>query len=621
LTTTLLYYLLLICIPLNLYAEEAEFHTLQTGSFLELKDAQKQFEVIAKKLHEHDGFMRIEKIGKIYALRIGAFKDYSAADQFLQTHKTLLKRAIILKVRISEDRIIQRYPEDSAGRDMTPQEIPVPQSGPDTLTGEHAVQQRSAESGPNPPVPESVVVSEDPASAESQDTPSIEQPVPADVAAASVPVTIAVSDAGTNKSLKDEQSPQMPSSAGNAGILSNVKGRFYVSDYYSNDSDDFKYHVLESRLNVYKHEVKDSRYYYTLDARVRKKIFNGDMEENVPEWKVDEAWLGIKFPKLKLDAIGGRQNIYELYNTTIDGLNVKYTADSGLGLGIFGGLAPDKEDESLNTDFKSIGGYVFLNQEKHKVQFGYENLTYKGETDREYFSLRIYSKFHEKMRFNAVSSASINQMTEDFEVENANANLQYAHSRKLRFNIFYNYFRSIKFYESTREYLLLPDVQKSFFIDDNSRMQTGLRVDYKLMKGLKIYSSAAYERRKEDGEDKLRLTGGFRKYDLYGFDVSGRYTYIDDFDASSDEFNAEITRNFFNRVDLSVYASREEKKLDLENAYTTRALTYGSSIYWMISRNYFMTSFLESYEKDDDRDEEENKDVTTSVFTQMGYKF
>jgi hypothetical protein len=133
------------------------------------------------------------------------------------------------------------------------------------------------------------------------------------------------------------------------------------------------------------------------------------------------------------------------------------------------------------------------------------------------------------------------------------------------------------------------------------------------MKGLKIYSSAAYERRKIDGEDKLRLTGGFRTYDLYGFDISGRYTYIDDFAASSDEFNAEISRNFFRKVDLSVYASREEKKLDTENAFTKQKLTYGSSIYWLISKHYFMTAFLERY-KDEDY-------INTSVFTQLGYKY
>jgi hypothetical protein len=133
------------------------------------------------------------------------------------------------------------------------------------------------------------------------------------------------------------------------------------------------------------------------------------------------------------------------------------------------------------------------------------------------------------------------------------------------------------------------------------------------MKGLKIYTSGAYERRKEDDKDKLRLTGGLRKYDLYGFDLSGRYTYIDDFESKSDEFHAEISRNFFNKVDLSIYASREEKKLDVENAFTERTLTYGSSLYWMITRRYFFTAFIE-------RSKDEGY-VNTSVFTQLGYKF
>ncbi|KPK01614.1 MAG: hypothetical protein AMK71_04900 [Nitrospira bacterium SG8_35_4] len=584
----ILFCFLLVIMPLNLHAEEPAFHTIQTGSFVDIKSAQKQFDSIVKGLNEQElSFFRIEKIGKYYSLRLGKFKDHATANTFLQKNKPLLQGAIILKAITSEDRIFQRYTKDSIPRDMTASGKPVSGIMPEGL----------------------------------KDVQSLQHPLPVTESKGSVPVKESSGEAVADNALKNVQSLQRPSPAGDTGIFSNVKGRFYVSDYYSNDSDEFEFHVLTSRLNVYKHEDKESRYYYTLDARVRKKIFNGEMEENVPEWKVDEAWVGIKFPEQKMDVIGGRQNIYELYNTRVDGLNVKYSFDNGLGFGVFGGLAPDKEDESLNTDYESIGGYLFFNQEKHKVQFGYENLNYKGDTDREYFSLRIYSKFHEKMRLNAVSSASINQLTDDFEVENANINLLYAHSKKVRFNIFYNYFRTIKFYESTREYLELSDVSESFFLDDNSRTRIGMRVDYKLMKGLKVYSSAEYERRKEDEEDKLRLTGGLRKYDLYGFDLSGRYTYIDDFEASSDEFNAEITRHFFNKLDVSLYASREEKKLDAENAYTTRALTYGASIYWMISKRYFMLMFIESYERDSDLDEEGDKQVTTSVFTQAGYKF
>jgi len=599
----LLIYAGLLFIPLNLNAEDPEFYTIQTGSFLEIQIAQKQFDSIQKGLNNQElGLLRIEKIGKYYSVRIGKFPDYSSASTFLQTNKSELKGAIILKAAISEERIIQLYAAESPERAVQPSEKSLPKES-DTVKNVLGVQNPVPAAGPSADTAGAAG-----AGTESKDTHLLQQPAPGTEPSTSVPSLSPVSmEMG-----KESATLKKSSDDGRAGIFSGTKGRFYVSDYYSNDSDDFEFHILTSRVNLYKYEDNESTYYYSLDARVRKKIFNGDMKENVPEWKVDEAWLGVKFPKLNLNVIGGRQDIYELYNTTIDGLNVKYSFSNGLGFGVFGGLAPDKQDESLNADYKSYGGYTFLNHEKHKVQFGYENLSYKGDTDREYFSLRIFSKLHEKVRLNAVSSASINQLTNNFEVENANVNLLYAYSGSLRFNVFYNYFQTIKYYESTREYLELPDVAESFFLDNNSRTQTGVRVDYRVMKGLKLYSSVAYEKRKLDGEDKLRLTGGFRKYDLYGFDVSGRYTYIDDFTATSDEFNAEISRNFFSKVDLSLYASREEKKLDTENAFTKRALTYGSSVYWMINRHYFMTAFLERY-KDEDY-------INTSVFSQLGYK-
>ena len=604
----LLFYFVLVFIPLNLYAEEPVFHTIQTGSFTDITSAQKQFDSIVKRLNKQEvSFLRIEKIGKFYSLRLGKFEDYAAAHEFLQTNKSQLKGAIILKAKIIEDRIIRIDPKDSVIADMTTSGKPPSGTRSDELKVVQSSQQPLPVPEPDASVPSEGSVGEAEGNNESKVVQSSQQPLPVPE-----PAKKPAGEAVGNNEIKSVHSVHQLSPTDDTRIFANVKGRFYVSDYYSNDSDDFEFHILTSRLNVYKNEEKDSRYYYALDARVRKKIFNGELKENVPEWRVDDAWLGIKFLKQKLDVIGGRQDIFELYNTTIDGLNVKYRFDNGIGFGIFGGLAPDKQDESLNADYKSIGGYGFLNQENNKVQFGYENLAYKGDTDREYFSLRIYSKFHENMRLNAVSSASINQLTNNFEVENANVNLLYRYSKNLRFNIFYNYFRTIKFYESTREYLILPDVAESFFLDNNSRTRTGIRVDYKLMKGFKVYTSAAYERRKLDGEDKLRLTGGVRKYDLYGFDLSGRYTYIDDFTSKSDEFNAEIARNLFNKVDVSVYASREEKKLDTENAYTKRVLAYGTSIYWLISKHYFMTAFLERY-KDEDY-------INISVFTQLGYK-
>ncbi len=392
-----------------------------------------------------------------------------------------------------------------------------------------------------------------------------------------------------------------------------IKGRIYVSDYYSVDSSDFSFHILTGRLNLYKLEEKNPGFFFEFDGKARKKIENGDSRTNVPEYMVRELWVGYKFPGQKWKAILGRQYISQLYNTYLDGLNVNYTFANNFGVGIFGGLAPDKYDDTFNTEFQSIGTYAFLDRPDHKISFGYEQLKYKGETDREYFSGRAYSKLSKKLRLNALSSVSKNQISNDYEVENANINLLYTHSRKLRFNIFYNYYRAIKFYESTKYYFEFLDIDNSYFLDDNSQTRTGLRIDYKLLKGLKLYVATSYQKRESDDAAVTRFTGGIRKYNLLGFDVAVRYTYINNYSSRSSEYNIELYRNILKKFDISLYASREEEKLDSENAFTYGDVTYGGTLYWPINKKIFLSMFIERID--------EETYGNTSIYTQLGYKF
>jgi hypothetical protein len=391
-----------------------------------------------------------------------------------------------------------------------------------------------------------------------------------------------------------------------------VKGKVYVSDYYSQDSSNYDFHVLTGRLNLYKREEQKPGIYFEFDGRIRKKIEQGDLRSDVAKYKFDEVWLAYKFPGEKLKAIAGRQYIEEMYNTRIDGLNTQYQFDSGFGVGVFGGLAPDKIDESFGTEYKSIGIYSFYYKDWIRLMTGFEHLRYNGKTDREYASLKVFSKLNEKTRLNAISSVSINQITNNVEVENVNLNLLHSYSKKLRMNVFYNYYRTIKYYESAKYYNAFGDLDNSFLLDTNSQTRTGLRVDYKIKKDLKIYASAAYEKRENTSEDSLRLTGGFRQYDVLGFDISGRYTHISGLGSVSDEYNMEIYRNILNTFDLSVYASHEEEKLDELNAFTTAADTYGASLFWPINKYYYLNAFVERFEDEDYS--------LTSFFAQLGYK-
>lgn len=424
--------------------------------------------------------------------------------------------------------------------------------------------------------------------------------------------------APVEEAVKDEEKPKIEEDTEETGpvdqgkFINKIRGRTYVSDYFATDSGDYNFHVITGRIHMYKREEETPGLYFEFDGKVRKKIIDGDLRAKVSRFDINEAWMGYKFPGRKFRVIAGRQYIQELYNTDIDGLNVKYSFKKGIGIGVFGGLAPDKFDDSLNDDYQSAGLYGFLNRQHHKISLGYEHLSYKGSTDREYFSLRAYSRLTKKIRINGLASVRKNQLTDNFEMENANANLTYSHSSKLRFSIFGNYYRTIKYYESSKFYFEFSDTDENFLLDTNSQTRAGGRIDYKLAKGLKVYGSATYQHRKRDDEDSTRFTGGIRKYDLYGFDLSGRYTYIDNYSSRDHEYNVEVYRHILNKVDISVYASYEETKLDLENAYTSGSRTYGASLYWPVTKQIYMTMFLEYLDEEDY--------TSTSLFTQLGYK-
>jgi len=83
-------------------------YTIQTGSFLKLEQAQEQYDSMLKILNgKESSFLRIEKIGKYYAVRLGRFNDYNAAEQFIVSVKPDLSNAVILEVYIKEERIVR----------------------------------------------------------------------------------------------------------------------------------------------------------------------------------------------------------------------------------------------------------------------------------------------------------------------------------------------------------------------------------------------------------------------------------------------------------------------------------------------------------------------------------
>ncbi len=88
-------------------------YTIQIESRIRIEDAQKQFNSILQSLDKKAlNLLRIEKIGKYHALRLGKFEGSATAEKFLQAINPQLPTAVILKAYIKNERIIKLYGDE-----------------------------------------------------------------------------------------------------------------------------------------------------------------------------------------------------------------------------------------------------------------------------------------------------------------------------------------------------------------------------------------------------------------------------------------------------------------------------------------------------------------------------
>ncbi|MEN8262284.1 MAG: tetratricopeptide repeat protein [Nitrospirota bacterium] len=112
--TALIFLSILLCLLLkaqNTYAVDSIF-TVQSGSFKSTADARKQYDSIVRKLNKDNlAFLRIERIGRFYTVRIGKFNDISKAEQFLISNQPALSGAIVMNAYMKDERIEKIYEE------------------------------------------------------------------------------------------------------------------------------------------------------------------------------------------------------------------------------------------------------------------------------------------------------------------------------------------------------------------------------------------------------------------------------------------------------------------------------------------------------------------------------
>ncbi|MBC8413349.1 tetratricopeptide repeat protein [bacterium] len=93
----------------NLGAEQ-EYHTIQIVSYVNEAPAKRHYDTVAAKLNPGElGYLRIEKIGDYYTLRLGKFGDYRGAAGFLESIRKEFPDAVLKKAYIKEDRIVRMF--------------------------------------------------------------------------------------------------------------------------------------------------------------------------------------------------------------------------------------------------------------------------------------------------------------------------------------------------------------------------------------------------------------------------------------------------------------------------------------------------------------------------------
>ena len=106
--------ILLLLLPLISYSSQLIF-TIQIGSYISLASAEKKYDLLTHRLDKDKlDYLRIEKLGKYYTLRLGKFGNHSVAKKFFKTVKPRLPKAIIRQTYLKNKKIIKLYTDSSS---------------------------------------------------------------------------------------------------------------------------------------------------------------------------------------------------------------------------------------------------------------------------------------------------------------------------------------------------------------------------------------------------------------------------------------------------------------------------------------------------------------------------
>lgn len=81
-------------------------YTIQTSSFLTFDRAQNEFNSLMELLtKKYCSFLRVEKVGTYYTVRLGKFESYNSAENFIASLTPKMPNALIQKTILNYDRL------------------------------------------------------------------------------------------------------------------------------------------------------------------------------------------------------------------------------------------------------------------------------------------------------------------------------------------------------------------------------------------------------------------------------------------------------------------------------------------------------------------------------------
>lgn len=385
-------------------------------------------------------------------------------------------------------------------------------------------------------------------------------------------------------------------------------GLVSFEDYYSNDSSSaYDINLLTTRIRWDASKInKGENLSFHFDGRERFNIGSKDYNSGIKQERIDT--LNFEYTGLSpLYIAAGRLRPKELFIERADGVNLVFQGRK-LGMGIFAGTKPDPYTEALNSDFTTVGGYIFYRKEDLFANLAYIYNGYKGRTDREYIygqssffplkQIRLYGSF----------TVDINQFEEKSDLTNAIIELSYRPDYRKGLTFGYNQFRAYQLYRSM-----------NFEIETSRQQSYYVQGDYRFRERYTLYGRYDLQSLHYNAlEKKLRTSStyqvGLRNDNLLNQHISmdTSATLADSYSSGSNTYNVQFSRIFDDVFQLTLHSSYITSTYDIAD-YTDNMTTYDVSGYWTLSRGWTLSL---SYEGRQARDYD-----TNTILSRISWSF